>query len=87
LPATARLGGWPIRRCATSARIESLRVTSRIDALQGDERWPGYDEGDVDEDAPSPEGDERRVKEGRAYERMRRPASVLEATERELSNA
>jgi hypothetical protein len=36
---------------------------------------------------PSPEGDERRVKEGRAYERMRRPASVLEATERELSNA
>jgi hypothetical protein len=33
------------------------------------------------------EGDERRVKDVRAYERMRRPASVLQATERELSNA
>jgi ferritin-like metal-binding protein YciE len=64
-------------------------VTSRIDALQGDEPWPGYDELGVDEvRAMLSEGDEQRVKDVRAYERKHKArAGVIQATERELSNA
>ena len=64
-------------------------VTSRIDALQGDEPWPGYDELGVDEvRAMLSEGDEQRVKDVRAYERKHKVrAGVIQATERELSNA
>jgi ferritin-like metal-binding protein YciE len=64
-------------------------VTSRINSLQGDEPWPGYDELGVDEvRAVLSEGDETRVKAVRSYERKHKNrAGVLQATERELSNA
>ena len=64
-------------------------VTSRIDALQGDEPWPGYDELSVDEvHAVLSEGDEQRLKDVRAYERQHKArAGVIQATEREPSNA
>jgi ferritin-like metal-binding protein YciE len=64
-------------------------VTSRIDSLQASEPWPGYDELGVDEiRAVLSEGDESRVKAARTYERKHKNrAGVLQATERELSNA
>jgi ferritin-like metal-binding protein YciE len=64
-------------------------ITSRIDSLQADEPWPGYDELAVDEvRAVLAEGDETRVKVVRSYERRHKNrAGVLQATERELSNA
>jgi len=64
-------------------------ITSRIDSLQGDEPWPGYDELGVDEvRAVLSEGDDTRVKAVRTYERKHKNrAGVLQATERELSNA
>jgi ferritin-like metal-binding protein YciE len=64
-------------------------ITSRIDSLQGDEPWPGYDELSVDEvRAVLSEGDGGRVKDVRAYERKHKArAGVIQATERELSNA
>ena len=47
-------------------------ITSRIDSLQGDEPWPGYDELRVDEvRAVLSEGDEQRIKNAYAYERSR----------------
>ena len=64
-------------------------VTSRIDSLQGDEPWPGYDELSVDEvRAVLSEGDEQRIKDVRDYERKHKArAGVIQITERELSNA
>jgi ferritin-like metal-binding protein YciE len=64
-------------------------ITGRIDSLQGDEPWPGYDELAVDEvRAVLSEGDDTRVKAVRSYERKHKArAGVLQATERELSNA
>jgi ferritin-like metal-binding protein YciE len=64
-------------------------VTDRINSLQGDEPWPGYDELSVDElRALLSEGDEQRIKDVRAYERKHKNrAGVLQAIERELSNA
>jgi ferritin-like metal-binding protein YciE len=64
-------------------------ITSRIDSLQADEPWPGYDELAVDEvRAVLSEGDDTRVKAVRSYERKHKNrAGVLQATERELSNA
>jgi ferritin-like metal-binding protein YciE len=64
-------------------------VTGRIDSLQADEPWPGYDELSVDEvRAVLSEADETRVKAVRSYERKHKNrAGVLQATERELSNA
>jgi len=64
-------------------------VTSRINSLQGDEPWPGYDELGVDEvRAVLSEGDETRVRAVRSYERKHKNrAGVLQTTERELSNA
>src|SRR3954453_15301719 len=64
-------------------------ITSRIDSLQADEPWPGYDELGVDEvRAVLSEGDETRVKAVRTYERKHKNrAGVLQATDRELSNA
>ena len=63
-------------------------VTSRIDSLQADEPWPGYDELGVDEvRAVLSEGDETRIKAVRNYERQHKNrAGVLQTTERELSN-
>jgi ferritin-like metal-binding protein YciE len=64
-------------------------ITSRIDSLQADEPWPGYDELGVDEvRAVLSEGDDGRIKTVRSYERKHKNrAGVLQATERELSNA
>ena len=64
-------------------------VTGRIDSLQADEPWPGYDELGVDEiRAVLSEGDDARVKAVRSYERKHKQrAGVLQATDRELSNA
>ena len=64
-------------------------VTSRIGSLQADEPWAGYDELAVDEvRAVLSEGDETRVKAVRTYERKHKNrAGVLQATERQLSNA
>ena len=64
-------------------------VTSRIDSLQADEPWTGYDELGVDAIlAVIAEGDEQRVKEIRAYERKHKARTgVLQATERELTTA
>jgi ferritin-like metal-binding protein YciE len=64
-------------------------ITSRIDSLQADEPWPGYDDLSVDEVlAVLSEGDATRIKAVRIYERKHKNrAGVLQATERELSNA
>jgi ferritin-like metal-binding protein YciE len=64
-------------------------ITSRIDSLQASEPWPGYDELAVEEvRAVLSEGDDTRVKSVRSYERKHKNrAGVLQATERELSNA
>ena len=64
-------------------------VTGRIDSLQADEPWPGYDELGVDEvRAVLGEGDETRIKAVRSYERKHKNrAGVLQATERELANS
>ena len=64
-------------------------ITSRIDSLEASEPWPGYDELGVDEvRAVLSEGDETRIKAARSYERKHKNrAGVLQATERELSNA
>jgi ferritin-like metal-binding protein YciE len=64
-------------------------VTSRIDSLQADEPWPGYDELAVNEvRAVLSEGDETRIKAVRSYERKHKNrAGVLQATEREMANS
>jgi ferritin-like metal-binding protein YciE len=64
-------------------------ITSRIDSLQASEPWPGYDELGVEEvRAVLSEGDDTRIKAVRSYERRHKNrAGVLQATERELSNA
>ena len=64
-------------------------ITKRIDSLQASEPWPGYDELGVEEvRAVLSEGDETRIKSVRSYERKHKNrAGVLQATERELSNA
>jgi ferritin-like metal-binding protein YciE len=64
-------------------------ITSRIDSLQGDEPWSGYDELSVDEvRSVLSEADDQRVKDVRDYERRHKDrAGVMEATERQLSNA
>ena len=64
-------------------------MLSSIDSMRGNEPWPGYDELSVDEvRAVLSEGDETRIKDARSYERKHKNrAGVLQATERELSNA
>jgi ferritin-like metal-binding protein YciE len=64
-------------------------VLGRIDTLQGDEPWPGYDELTADEvRAVLSEGDDDRAREVRAYERAHKNrAGVLKATEREAATA
>ena len=64
-------------------------ITSRIDSLQASEPWPGYDELAVEEvRAVLSEGDDTRIKAVRSYERKHKNrAGVLQAIERELSNA
>jgi ferritin-like metal-binding protein YciE len=65
-------------------------ILNRISTLRGDEPWPGYDELTAAEvQAVLSEGDDDdRAKEVRSYERAHKGrASVLKATERELSTA
>ena len=64
-------------------------ITGRVDSLQGDEPWPGYDELSVDEvRAALGEADDERAREVRTYERKHKArAGVIQATERELSKA
>ena len=79
------------------ARIDSYErrhqqrttVLNRTSALRGDEPWPGYDElTAADVKSRLADGDEDLIKTVRQYERSHKNrAGVLEATERELSNA
>jgi ferritin-like metal-binding protein YciE len=64
-------------------------VLGRIDALQGTEPWPGYDELTADEvRAVLAEADDDRVKEVRAYERAHKNrAGVMKAAERQAAIA
>jgi ferritin-like metal-binding protein YciE len=64
-------------------------ILSRISSLRGDEPWPGYDELTVAEVRAALDGaDDERAKAVRTYERAHKNrAGVLEAAERELSNA
>jgi ferritin-like metal-binding protein YciE len=64
-------------------------VLGRIDALQGKEPWPGYDELTADEvRAVLAEADDDRVSAVRSYERSHKNrAGVLKATEREAATA
>jgi ferritin-like metal-binding protein YciE len=64
-------------------------VLGRIDTLQGNEPWPGYDELTADEvRAVLAEGDDDRAREVRAYERAHKNrAGVLKAAEREAATA
>jgi hypothetical protein len=77
-----------VHRGGDPRQANSGAVTSRIDAVQDDEPWPGYDELGVDEvRAVLSEGDEQRVGDVRVYERKYKArAGVIQATERELSN-
>ena len=80
---------WP-RSTPTSARTRTAPPSpSRIDSLQASEPWPGYDELGVEEiRAALSEGDDTRIEAVRGYERKHKNrAGVLQATERELSNA
>lgn len=64
-------------------------ILTRIASLRGDEPWAGYDELTAAEvQAVLSEGDDERARRVRTYERSHKNrASVLEATEREHSNA
>jgi ferritin-like metal-binding protein YciE len=64
-------------------------VLNRISTLRGSEPWAGYDELTVSEvQAVLAEGDDDRAKQIRSYERdHKNRAGVLQAAERELSNA
>ena len=64
-------------------------VLSRISTLRANEPWAGYDELTAPEvQAVLSEGDDDRAKQVRDYERAHKNrAGVLQAAERELSNA
>jgi ferritin-like metal-binding protein YciE len=64
-------------------------VLNRIDALRGDEPWPGYDEENVDEIVGRlRDADDDVARTVRDYERAHKArTSVLKASERELANA
>jgi ferritin-like metal-binding protein YciE len=64
-------------------------VLARIDSLQGDEPWPGYDELTADEvRAVLSDSDDDRVTQVRSYERSHKNrAGVLNATERQSATA
>lgn len=64
-------------------------ILDRIDALRGEEPWPGYDEHTADEvQAALDDGDDELVRAVRVYERSHKNrVSVMKATERELAGA
>ena len=64
-------------------------VLNRISTLRGNEPWPGYDEQNADVIVTAlGAADEQGAKHVRSYERTHKDrASVIQATDRELSNA
>jgi ferritin-like metal-binding protein YciE len=64
-------------------------ILGRIETLQGEEPWPGYDElNAADVQTTLSEADEDRVKQVRAYERgHKNRAGVLKAVERQLAKS
>ncbi|MBV9818963.1 MAG: DUF892 family protein [Solirubrobacterales bacterium] len=64
-------------------------VLSRVESLQGEEPWPGYDEQNAaDVQARLSDADEDRLKAVREYERSHKDrAGVLRATERAVTTA
>jgi ferritin-like metal-binding protein YciE len=64
-------------------------VLNRIGTLRGNEPWPGYDEQTAAEiQTALSAAEEKRAREVRTYERAHKDrASVIQASERELSNA
>jgi len=64
-------------------------ILDRIDALRGEEPWPGYDELNADDvQAAINDGDDDLAQAVRAYERTHKDrVSVMKATERELAGA
>ena len=88
---------WPSSRRSRPAKVAAYErknqnrstVLSRVDSLQGDEPWPGYDELTADEvRAMIAEGDDDRAKRVRAYERAHKNrAGVLKATDRQAAVA
>jgi ferritin-like metal-binding protein YciE len=91
---TGRLGGLSqidLAKIDAYERKNQNRTTvlSRVASLRGDEPWPGYDELTAAEvQSALSEADDERVEQARLYERAHKNrASVLKATERELSAA
>ena len=72
-----------------SAHQNRSTVLGRISTLRAGEPWAGYDELNVAEvQAVLSEGDDERVEQVRRYERAHKNrAGVIQAAERELSNA
>jgi hypothetical protein len=64
-------------------------VLSRIDALRGNEPWPGYDEQNASEiEKARGQFDDSKTNQVRPYERPHKErTSVIKAAERELANA
>jgi ferritin-like metal-binding protein YciE len=88
----ANLSQIELAKVAAYERRHQSRSTilDRVDALQGNEPWPGYDELTADEvRAVLSEGDDDdRAREVRAYERAHKNrAGVLKAAEREAATA
>ena len=87
----AELSQVELAKVAAYERKNQTRSTvlSRVDSLQGDEPWPGYDELTADEvRAMIAEGDDDRAKRVRAYERAHKNrAGVLKATDRQAAVA
>jgi ferritin-like metal-binding protein YciE len=87
----AELSQVELTKIDTYERRHESRATvlTRIESLRADEPWPGYDDqtaSDI-EKALSAAGEER-ARSVRAYERAHKDrAGVLQATDRELSNA
>jgi len=87
----AELSQIDLAKVAAYERKHADRATilTRIDSLQGDEPWPGYDELTVEEIRTAlAEGDEDRAKDVRAYERAHKNRTgVLSVAEREVETA
>jgi ferritin-like metal-binding protein YciE len=87
----AELSQIDLAKVAAYERKHQKRSTilGRIDSLQGDEPWPGYDELTADEvRAVLADGDDDRIKQVRAYERAHKNrAGVMKAAERQAAIA
>jgi ferritin-like metal-binding protein YciE len=85
----AELSQIDLAKVAAYERKHQKRSTilGRVDSLQGDEPWPGYDELTADEvRAVLADGDDDRINEVRAYERAHKNrAGVMKAAERQAA--